>query len=274
MSQRYQRCFEQLTQKKAGAFVPFVMLGDPDLALCKKIIKTLIVNGADALELGIPFSDPVADGPVIQKASIRALANGATVKKCLALVHSIRREYPEIPIGLLVYANLVVTHSMDSFYRQASAAGVDSVLIADVPVLESRAFIQAAKDHQIAPIFIATPNANEKTLQQVATLGEGYTYLLSRAGVTGTEVKAEMPVKRIIKTLSQHSAPPLLLGFGISSPAQVKKAIQSGAKGAISGSALVKVIAENLADEALMLDKLGQFVANMKQATVDSKEAD
>ncbi|WP_444997998.1 tryptophan synthase subunit alpha [Aliikangiella sp. IMCC44359] len=267
MSNRYQQCFDNLKAKKEGAFVPFVMLCDPDPQLSYQIITTLIENGADALELGIPFSDPIADGPVIQAASIRALSNGANVAKCFSVIKSIRNDYPEIPIGLLVYSNLVVGHSIDHFYQQANEAGVDSVLVADVPIIESEKFISSAKAHSIAPIFIATPNAEETTLAEVAKRGQGYTYLLSRAGVTGVDVAAEMPVDRIINTLQKYHAPPSLLGFGISTPQQVVEAIQAGADGAISGSAVVKIIANHLSTPEKMLKELGNFIAQMKKAT-------
>lgn len=268
MTQRYQNCFKQLKEKKEGAFVPFVMIGDPDMALSRKIIVTLIKSGADALELGIPFSDPIADGPVIQAAAIRALSNNTTVSKCFDLIQSIREEYPDIPIGLLIYSNLVVGTSIDQFYQNAAKAGVDSVLIADVPIIESEKFITTASKHNIAPIFIATPNATEAVLEQVATRGKGYTYLLSRAGVTGTDVKAEMPVDGIIQTLKKYNAPPSLLGFGISSPAQVKQALASGADGAISGSAVVNIIDTHKDNPENMLSKLAEFVKSMKQATI------
>jgi len=264
---RYKKCFDQLKKNSQGAFVPFVMLADPDLDLSCQIITTLINNGADALELGLPFSDPIADGPVIQAAAIRALSNGSTTSKCFELIRAIRNDYPEIPIGLLVYSNLVVSNSIENFYSQASAAGVDSVLIADVPTLESQPFIAAAKIHSIDQIFIATPNADENKLKQVAEIGLGYTYLLSRAGVTGTEVKAEMPINNVIETLKQHNAPPSLIGFGISSPQQVKRAIEAGADGAISGSAVVKIIQENLDDGSTLLNELANFVIKMKKAT-------
>ncbi len=267
MSQRYQNCFKKLKEKNEGAFVPFVMIGDPDMALSRQIIVTLIENGADALELGIPFSDPIADGPVIQAAAIRALANKATVAKCFELIQSVRTEYADIPIGLLIYSNLVVGTSIDNFYKNAASAGVDSVLIADVPIIESEKFVATAGKYDIAPIFIATPNATESVLEQVATRGKGYTYLLSRAGVTGTDVKAEMPVDGIINSLKKYNAPPSLLGFGIASPEQVKQAIDSGADGAISGSAIVKIIENHKEQPEILLNKLAEFVSAMKKAT-------
>jgi tryptophan synthase alpha chain len=265
---RYQDCFKQLREKKQGAFVPFVMLADPDLEQSYQIITTLIESGADALELGIPFSDPIADGPVIQKSAIRALNNGATVAKCFELIQSIRKDYADIPIGLLLYSNLVVSRSIDDFYQQASLAGVDSVLIADVPIIESKSFITSAVKHNVQPIFIATPNAGDEQLKHVAQKSQGYTYLLSRAGVTGTDVKAEMPIVHIIEALKHYQAPPSLLGFGISAPEQVRKAIESGADGAISGSAVVKIIEDNLDNRTKMLQELSKFTKVMKQATL------
>ena len=267
MTNRYQNTFKQLNEKKQGAFVPFVTLCDPNFDLSLKIVRCLIESGADALELGLPFSDPIADGPVIQKASIRALTSGATVTKCFELTSIIRNEYPDIPMGLLVYSNLVVSNGINDFYEKASKAGIDSVLIADVPIIESEPFIKKAKQNNIQPIFIATPNASKENLREVSDKGEGYTYLLSRVGVTGTDVKAEMPVKNIISTLKESKAPPSLLGFGISNPCQVKEAIDFGAYGAISGSAVVKIIQNNIENEITLLDELSEFVKCMKSAT-------
>ncbi len=267
MNNRYKNKFKQLKDNNQGAFVPFVTLCDPNFDLSLKIVRCLIENGADALELGFPFSDPIADGPVIQKASIRALQAGATMAQCFELINTIRNEYPELPIGLLLYANLVVSNGIGNFYQAAKNAGVDSVLIADVPIIESAPFIAEAKKYNIQPIFIATPNASQKVLKQVAELGKGYTYLLSRAGVTGTDVKAEMPIENILTSLKSYNAPPSLLGFGISGVEQVKEAINLGVDGVISGSAVVKIIQDNLDDEKRLLLNLGGFISKMKAAT-------
>ncbi|WOT03954.1 tryptophan synthase subunit alpha [Shewanella youngdeokensis] len=267
MSNRYQTAFAALDQKNEGAFVPFVTLGDPTAELSLKIIDTLIANGADALELGFPFSDPLADGPVIQAANLRALAAGTTPSKSFKLISTIRANHPDTPIGLLLYANLVFANGIDTFYANAQAAGVDSVLIADVPVEEAAPYIASAKAHGIAPIFIAPPNADSATLQQVSNKGQGYTYLLSRAGVTGTESKAGMPITDVVNQLKQYNAAPPLLGFGIAEPEQVKDAIAAGAAGVISGSAVVKIIDANKDNEANLLSALAEFTRNMKAAT-------
>ena len=264
---RYQQMFARLQAAQQGAFVPFVTLGDPTPELSLAVIESLIKGGADALELGLPFSDPVADGPTIQKANIRALTAGTKISDAFQIIKTIRTRYPDIPIGLLVYANLVVSNGADQFYENCAAAGVDSVLIADVPSREGVSFVASAKQHGIAPIFIAPPDASEQTLRHVAEYSEGYVYLLSRAGVTGAETKMEAPAAAVIQQLRQANSAPPLLGFGIARPEHVQAALAAGAAGAICGSAIVRVIEENLEDKTALSTKLEQFVATMKAAT-------
>ncbi|MEG3753854.1 tryptophan synthase subunit alpha [Psychromonas arctica] len=267
-SQRYAKLFEKLEKANQGAFVPFVTVGDPDREQSLNIIDTLVKAGADALELGIPFSDPVADGVVIQDASIRALNSGTTPQVCFDIIKEIRARHPETPIGLLLYVNLVYRNGIESFYEECKAAGVDSILIADVPLHESAAYRAAADKAGLQQIFIAPPNGDKATLKQVAEYGQGYTYLLSRAGVTGADAKAGMPIEHMLETLGEHNAPPSLLGFGISQPEQVADAIKSGAAGAISGSAVVKVIERNLGDPDKMQSEMTEFISAMKAATL------
>lgn len=264
---RYEDMFERLNRAGEGAFVPFVTIGDPNGELSFEIIRTLIESGADALELGFPFSDPLADGPTIQGASIRALRSGATPDTCFELLKLVRSLNKEIPIGLLMYANLVYARGIDDFFARCADAGVDSVLIADVPTGESAPFRASAAEHGIHSVYIAPPNAKRETLKAVAELGSGYTYLLSRAGVTGTETKAKKPVDNLLETLSEFGAAPPLLGFGISEPSQVAEAIASGAAGAISGSAVVKIIENHLDDPAQMLSELAAFIRSMKKGS-------
>ena len=265
--QRYQQMFQRLNSEGRGAFVPFVTLGDPHPELSFEILKALVDGGADALELGIPFSDPIADGPTIQNANIRALAAGVTPAVSFELIEKIRAYAPAVPIGLLLYSNLVMAKGITKFYEQAAAAGVDSVLIADVPLHESKLFRQAAMAQNIAPIYIVPPNVDDDDLRAIASYGRGYTYLLSRAGVTGAETKAAMPTSELIARIRAYNPAPPLLGFGISAPEQVKDAIQSGAAGAISGSAIVKLIEQHQHEPELLLTKLRDFVSKMKAAT-------
>lgn len=265
--ERYNQLFERLNNLNQGAFVPFVTLGDPDAELSLKIVDALIEGGADALEIGIPFSDPLADGPTIQNANLRAFKSEITPTICFELLSRIRAKHPTMPIGLLVYANLVFTNGIENFYIRCQKAGVDSVLVADVPMNESKPFREAALAHDIAPIFICPPNGDDDLLQQISEHSRGYTYLLSRAGVTGTEQRAQMPLTHLVDKLKQYQAAPALQGFGISEPAQVTEAIKSGAAGAISGSAVVKIIENNLNQPDVMLKALTEFVRKMKNAT-------
>lgn len=267
---RYQKMFNRLQQAQEGAFVPFVTLGDPDAALSFDIIKSLIDAGADALELGIPFSDPIADGPTIQNANIRALAAGITPAVSFDIIRKIRAYNSDIPIGLLLYSNLVIARGVEHFYQTAAEAGVDSVLIADVPLHESKPFRQAALKYDIAPIYIVPPNIDDETLRQIASYGRGYTYLLSRAGVTGTETKVVMPTADLIAKIQAYQPAPPLLGFGISEPEHVRNALDSGAAGAISGSAIVKLIEQYQQQPVQLLEQLTAFVQKMKAATRQS----
>ena len=156
---RYESCFAQLKANNQGAFVPFVTLGDPTPRQSVEVIKALIDGGADALELGLPFSDPVADGPMIQRANLRALESGTTFKHILEILKEVRVYSPQIPIGLLVYANLIYAKGVRNFYQQMKDAGVDSVLIADVPTKEAKRFADIAKEIGIEAVFIAPPDA-------------------------------------------------------------------------------------------------------------------
>jgi len=270
---RYQASFAALKEKNEKAFIPFVMIGDPNAEQSFAVIKSLIDSGADALELGIPFSDPSADGITIQKAALRALGAGINTDICIDILKQVREYAPQIPIGLLLYGNLVFARGIDTFYKDMNDAGVDSVLIADVPIRESEPFREAALKHGVAPIFIAPPNACDNTLREVSSYSRGYTYVLSRAGVTGVD-SAQSPkntvtssADKLIEDLTKYNAAPPVLGFGISTPQQVKDALKAGALGAISGSAVVKIIEDNLSNNDKMISELSDFVADMKAAT-------
>jgi tryptophan synthase alpha chain len=264
---RYQNMFERLDSVNEGAFVPFVMIGDPDAETSLAIIEALVKGGADALELGIPYSDPIADGPTIQKASIRAMKSGVRPDHCFDIIAKVRAQFPDIPIGLLLYSNLVLAKGIDNFYQRAADSGVDSILIADVPLREADRFITVAQAHNIQQILIAPPNASEETFSAIGEKSAGYTYLLGRAGVTGAETAAEIPTEALIAKLRQYEVAPPLLGFGISNPEQVASAIKGGAAGAISGSATVNIIEKYLDDKPAMLKALQNFVETMKAAT-------
>ena len=244
----------------AGVFGAFVMLGDPDLVTCAAVLDQLVDGGADMIEVGIPFSDPIADGPVIQAAAVRALANGTTPADCFALLTAFRARHPEVPVGILTYANLVLARGRDAFYARAAEAGVDSVLVADVPLLEAAPYAAAARAHGIAPVLIAAANTPPQRLAGIAKLGGGYTYCVARAGVTGTDQEARFDHQAMLEALREAGAPPLVFGFGISRPDQVRAALAAGAAGVISGSAIVDRVARG--------EDVRAFVGEMKAATL------
>jgi tryptophan synthase alpha chain len=261
---RYHAMFSRLEAAGEGAFGAFVMLGDPGLEESAAVLDALAEGGADMLEVGIAFSDPIADGPVIQAAAERALAAGVTPAACFRLLADFRARHPDVPVGILTYANLVLARGRDAFYRAAAEAGVDSVLVADVPVLEAPPFADAARAHGVAPVLIAAQNTPDSTLRRVATLGEGYTYCVARSGVTGAGENVVFDHKAMLSTLAQNLAPPPVFGFGISKPEHVRAALDAGAAGVISGSAIVALMEANRGDPA---PALRTFVASMKAAT-------
>lgn len=269
MTDRFSARFGALAARKEGAFVPFVNLCDPDEETSLAILNALAEAGADALELGIPFSDPSADGPVIELSAQRALKNGATPKKCLAVLKRFRAAHPDMPVSIMLYINLVCAPGIEAFFRAAAEAGADAVLIPDLPVsmrLAEPQWDQAAKDAGIALVAIVPPNASDEAVKAIAHLTDGYTYLLSRAGITGTDKASGTPVHRIIEILRREGAPAPLLGFGVSKPEHVKAALAAGAAGVIVGSAIVQRINEGLDDRAAMLEGIKAYARSMKAA--------
>jgi tryptophan synthase alpha chain len=265
--------YDALFGNGRGVFVPFFMLGDPDLSTSEMLLETAIESGASALELGIPFSDPIADGPVIQAAAVRAHAAGATPARCFELVARVRARHPKVPIGLLVYANLVVARGVVAFYARARDVGADSMLVADVPLAEAKDFADAANGADIAPIFIAPPNASRRTLEQIATMSRGYVYVLGRAGVTGETIEPTFPPPSTFRTLRLLGAAPALVGFGISRPDHVRESIERGAAGAISGSALIARVA-GAGDAVEKQSVVESFVRSMTAAADSMQVSD
>lgn len=233
---RYAAMFERLEAQREAAFGAFLMLGDPDRGRSAGLLDIVVDAGADMVEVGIPFSDPVADGPVIQAAGQRALAAGVKVDDCFELIAGFRCRHPEVPVGILTYANLVVARG--GFARDAAEAGADSLLIADVPSLEAEPFARQMAQAGIEPVLIAAANTPDVALARVASLSKAYTYCVSRVGITGTHSEGAFD-PALVGRLKQAGAPPPVFGFGISVPEHVRAAVAAGAAGVISGSAIV-----------------------------------
>lgn len=268
--------YDKLFAKAEGAFVPFIMLSDPTPEDAVEIVSAVVDAGADAVELGVPFSDPVADGPAIQGAHVRALAGGATVDKALAQIRTIRSRYPELPIGMLVYGNVAHARGLERFYGEFKEAGADSILLPDVPVRECAPFSAAATAAGIDPIYIAPAKASEKTLEAVATHSRGYIYAISRDGVTGADKEATVQgLREVVDNVRKFGGLPVLLGFGISKPQHVRDAIAAGAAGAITGSAITTIIdtyieGNRVTDMDALKTELTEYVQAMKGATIAS----
>jgi len=258
---RYANMFERLRARGEGAFGAFLMLGDPDLKTCATLLDAVVEGGADMVEVGIPFSDPVADGPVIQAAAVRALQAGTRVDDCFQLLSDFRSRHPSVPVGILTYANIVAARGRDRFLADAVRSGVDSLLIADVPSLEAEPYAEASRQAGIDLVMIAAPNTPGQTLTRLARLGSGYTYCVARAGVTGERQELALEHDQLFSTLGTVGAPPPVLGFGISTPQHVRQALDAGAAGVISGSAIVRLAIE------VGVDAVRLFVSEMKAAT-------
>ena len=252
------------------AFIGFTVAGDPDPATSVRIGKTLIHAGTDILELGMPFSDPVADGPTIQKADERALAAGTTPDTVFAIIRELRA-YSEVPIVLLTYFNTVYRRGITRFYREAHDAGVDGILIADMPVEESGDAVRAARENEIDPVFLVALTTSNDRLDTILRQARGYVYLVSVLGVTGTRESMSTETFELLHRVHLHTPLPLAVGFGISTPAQVRACAAAGADGVIVGSAIVEIVARNRHDPDTMEQELHRFVSVMKAAATPDR---
>lgn len=252
--------FATLRQRGGKALVTFITAGDPDLATTEALIHCLERAGADVIELGVPFSDPMADGPTIQRASERALAAGTTLPGILATVRAVRR-VSQVPIVLMGYYNPVFLYGVERFVADAAAAGVDGVLVVDLPPEEAAGFHRLAQAGGIEVVFLLTPTSDDARIRKVARLGGGFLYYVSVTGVTGARASVAESVFPHVRRIKELSSLPVAVGFGIAEPAQAA-AVARVADGVVVGSALVQLF-EEFQGEALQ-DKLMERVAALK----------
>jgi len=263
----YKKTFNELKKKKEGALAAFAVIGDPNYKTSLDIVKKVIDAGADVLELGIPFSDPIADGKTIQAADMRALKSGMNTDKAFDLIKNVRKYNDKIPIGLLVYGNLIYQRGINKFYNDAAKSGVNSVLVADVPIEESDDYIKSARTNKIDTVFIVSPLTSNERIKKIVSKTTGFVYVVSRLGVTGARAKLESSTLGMIKKIRKFTKKPLCVGFGISKPEHVKAVTKAGADGAIVGSAIVNLIEKNVNNKSKMLKKIGDYIKSMKKAT-------
>ncbi|PNU21581.1 tryptophan synthase subunit alpha [Geothermobacter hydrogeniphilus] len=259
---RIAETFAKLKKQGRKALVPFVTAGDPDMATTETLLHSLVENGADVIELGIPFSDPMADGPTIQAASERALAGGVTLGAILQLVSRVR-QHTNTPIVLMGYYNPVLRYGIDAFAADAAAAGVDGLLLVDLPPEEAGEIHGALRRRQINLITLLAPTSPPERRRQLAAAGEGYLYYVSMTGVTGTQHVDPQAIAADVAALRRESRVPVAVGFGITSPSDAE-AVAAFADAVVVGSALVKIIAEYGKSPELP-ERVAEFIAALRQ---------
>lgn len=258
----YKQVFTELKEQNRPALIPFFVVGDPDFDTSLAVVKTAIDAGADVLELGIPFSDPIADGPTIQKADIRAMKNGMTVRKALEFIRKVK-DYKDIPIGLLMYYNLIYQYGTEKFFNDFYRAGVNSVLVADMSIDDADEIVPSAKSAGLDTVFIVTPNTNPERMKLIASKTTGFIYAVSLLGVTGSrEVLSDM-VEELIGRLKMLTNVPVCVGFGISRAEHAAAVARAGADGVIIGSKIVELIEHNLGNIQQMLAEISAFVVEV-----------
>ncbi len=244
---------------KKPALVVYVTCGDPDLATTRAVVLAAIAAGADVIELGVPFSDPVADGPVIQRASERALKHGTSLAQVLTLAADVRQHAQLTGLVVFSYLNPILRMGMEKFCLVARHAGVDGVLITDLPVEEAGEYLQAMKAHDLAPVFLAAPTSPDARLKRIAEASRGFVYAVSRTGVTGTRQKLADDAKKLVRRLRRVTKLPIAVGFGISNEEQFAE-VGKFADAVVVGSAIVEAIERNRGREA---EAVGEFVGKL-----------
>ncbi len=261
----YKQVFSELAEAKRAALIPFFVVGDPDFETSLAIIKAAIDAGADILELGIPFSDPIADGPTIQKADVRARNSGMNVAKALEFIANIK-DYKDIPIGLLMYYNLVYQYGTEKFFRDFHQAGVNSVLIADLSIDDADEITTPAASAGVDTVFMVTPNTETERMKLIASKTTGFIYTVSLLGVTGSREKLSDMVEGLIGKLKKLTNVPVCVGFGISKAEHAATIASAGADGVIIGSKIVGLIEKNLGNREKCLAEISAFLREVKKA--------
>jgi len=258
----YKEVFSELDR---AALIPFFVVGDPDYNTSLAIVKKAIDAGADILELGIPFSDPIADGPTIQKADIRSLNSGMNVQKAMQFIKEVK-SYKDIPIGLLMYYNLVYQYGTEKFFKDFHRAGVNSVLVADLSIDDADEILVPATSAGLDTVFMVTPNTASERIKLIASKTTGFIYTVSVLGVTGSREELSGTVKELVNKLKRLTGVPICVGFGISKAEHAAAVASAGADGVIIGSKIVGLIEENLGNKEKTLSEISSFIRTIKIA--------
>jgi len=261
----YKQVFSELAEQKRPALIPFFVIGDPDFDTSLEIVKTAIDAGADVLELGIAFSDPIADGPTIQKADIRAAKAGMTMAKAGRFIRQVK-DYRDIPIGLLMYYNLIYQYGTEKFFVDFHEAGVNSVLVADLSIDDADEIAGPAASAGLDTVFMVTSVTAPERMKRIASKTTGFIYTVSVLGVTGSRDRLSDTIEGLVTRLKKLTDVPVCVGFGISSPEHAAAIAAAGADGVIIGSKIVGMIEANLDDKQKMLAEIATFLAEVKTA--------
>jgi tryptophan synthase alpha chain len=249
-----------------NALIVYVTAGDPHMEVTKEVIFAAIDAGADIIELGVPFSDPVADGPVIQRASERALRNGTSLRQVIDLGSEIRRQRPQAGLIIFSYLNPILSMGLDRFCTALAAAGIDGALVTDLTLEEADDYLWKMRQHALATVFLAAPTSTDSRLKAIAKKSSGFIYAVSRLGVTGARKEMSGDARDLVKRLRKHSKLPIAVGFGISTAEQFAAAAKF-ADGVVVGSAIVETIERNPGREALAV---GNFVRGLMRESAAS----
>ena len=247
---RIEKLFERLKSEGRKAFIPYITSGDPSLEITLELVLALDKAGADLIELGVPFSDPIADGPVIQRATDRALRNGVTLHKVLQLGENIRKK-SEIPLVLFSYFNPLLNHGLEKLAKDAVAAGFDGILASDLTIEESEPFVRTMRGAGLNTIFLVAPTSSPERMKKIAETSNGFLYAVSRTGVTGERQELAGDLREFLRTLRSYTKSPIAVGFGISRPEHVE-AVWEEADGAIVGSSIVRKVEEHMGQAELV----------------------
>jgi tryptophan synthase alpha chain len=264
---RITAAFERLREKDEKALIAYIMAGDPSLDETEAFVQQLVEAGVDIIELGVPFSDPIADGPVIQAAAERALRAGTTLRKILTTVRRVRVE-TEIPVVLMTYYNTILKYGETTFCNDAKAAGVDGVIVPDLPPDEAHNLCAAAEASGLGVIFLLAPTSTPSRQARVARLSRGFIYYVSLTGITGAKLTDKLDVEKKVQEIRRYTDTPIAVGFGIASPEDARE-VAAMADGVIVGTALVKIIGAQ-DDRAAVAQRLGNFARSLKAATRSS----
>jgi len=257
-----------LKTRQEGGLIAYVTAGHPSIPTTIKIVRALVEGGSDIIELGIPFSDPIADGPTIQAASVHALKRGTTPRKVLSMVNAIKKEI-ETPLILLTYYNPIFKMGISSFFESAHASGVDGIIVPDLPIEEAQDYKQSAVHNDIDTIFLATPSTTSSRIKDILEYSSGFLYLVSIFGVTGARKTLQRSTLNLLSrviTCTEHRLP-VAVGFGLSHADQVRAVIHGGADAAIVGSAFVQKINDNHDRPHKMLKEVKRYCQSLKAAT-------